>query len=286
MEKQYLDLCHRCITEGVLEETRTGTKAKSLFGCRMEVDLSDGTIPLLTTKKMPWKMIVKELLWIRSGSTDSNILSEQGCPIWDANGTIEYLDSIGLTERRQGDLGPVYGFQWRHWGARYYDCKTDYTGEGIDQLQNVINTIKTKPTDRRIILSAWNVEDLAEMALPPCHMFCQFYVSEGSLSCQMYQRSADMGLGVPFNIVSYSILTRMIAQVCGLKTGKFIHVLGNTHVYSNHTEQLQEQMKRNIYPSPTLSINPSVMNIDDFKLEHFSLSNYICHPAINMEMSV
>lgn len=285
-EQQYLDLCTQCINEGELRDNRTGDMAFSLFSTRMQFDLSEGKIPLLTTKRMPWKTVIKELLWFISGNTDSTVLSAQGCRIWDKNGSIEFLRSIGLEERTEGDLGPVYGFQWRHWGAEYKTCKDDYTGQGIDQLKQVIETIKKDPNNRRIILSAWNVGDLKKMALPPCHMFCQFYVSRGTLSTQLYQRSADMGLGVPFNIASYSILTRMIAQVTGLKPGRLTHVMGDTHVYVKHIEPLKGQIVRKPYPFPVLTIDPTVKDIDDFRLEHFKVQGYQHHPAVEMEMSV
>jgi len=191
-----------------------------------------------------------------------------------------------LTEREENDLGPVYGFQWRHFGAKYTTMHADYKNQGVDQLRKVIETIKNKPTDRRMIMSAWNPADLAKMALPPCHMFCQFYVANGELSCQMYQRSCDMGLGVPFNIASYSLLTCMIAQVCGLKPGEFVHVLGDTHVYLNHIKPLEEQLKREPRPFPKLWMNPKVTNIEDFKYEDFKIEGYKPYPTIKMKMAV
>jgi dihydrofolate reductase/thymidylate synthase len=194
--------------------------------------------------------------------------------------------SIGLGHREAGDLGPVYGFQWRHFGAKYKTMHDEYTGQGVDQLAEVINKIKNNPNDRRIIMSAWNPADLKEMALPPCHMFCQFYVANGELSCQMYQRSADMGLGVPFNIASYSLLTRMIAQVTGLKAGEFIHVIGDAHVYLDHVEPLKVQLERTPRAFPTLKINPKKMDIDDFVYEDFELEGYKPHGTIKMAMSV
>lgn len=187
--------------------------------------------------------VMEELLWFVSGCTNANVLSEKGIHIWDGNGSREYLDSIGLHSREVGDLGPVYGFQWRHFGAEYGTMHDDYNGKGVDQLKGLIEKIKSNPTDRRLVLTAWNPAALPEMALPPCHMFCQFYVADGELSCQMYQRSCDLGLGVPFNVASYSLLTCMVAQVCGLKPGDFVHVLGDAHVYANHVEPLREQLK-------------------------------------------
>ncbi|XP_008468587.2 thymidylate synthase [Diaphorina citri] len=216
-EQQYLHLLDKIIKTGHKKSDRTGVGTLSLFGAQMRFDLTNGTFPLLTTKRVFWKGVVEELLWFIKGSTNAKELSDKGVKIWDPNSTREYLDSIGLVDRKEGDLGPVYGFQWRHYGAEYKDMFTDYTDQGIDQLQNIINTIKTNPNDRRIIMCAWNPIDMPKMALPPCHCLAQFYVADGKLSCQLYQRSADMGLGVPFNIASYSLLTYMIAHVTGLQ---------------------------------------------------------------------
>jgi dihydrofolate reductase/thymidylate synthase len=214
------------------------------------------------------------------------LLQQQGIKIWDGNNTREYLDSIGLSHREEGDLGPIYGFQWRHYGATYVDMNTDYTGQGIDQLTQCIHKIKNNPTDRRIIMTAWNPSVLDQMALPPCHAFCQFYVANGELSCQMYQRSADMGLGVPFNIASYSLLTCLIASVCGLKPGEFIHVLGDAHVYENHVEPLQQQLTKEPKEFPTLWINESIKSIDDFTFNDIKLNNYHSHESIKMKMAI
>jgi thymidylate synthase len=244
------------------------------------------SFPLLTTKRVFWRGVVEELLWFVKGDTNANHLTEKGVKIWEGNGSREFLDKRGLTHREVGDLGPVYGFQWRHFGAKYVDMHTDYTDQGVDQLAECINLIKTNPADRRILLSAWNPADLSLMALPPCHMFCQFYVSKGELSCLMYQRSCDMGLGVPFNIASYSLLTCMVAKVCGLKPGEFVHTMGNTHVYKNHVEPLQVQLERNPRPFPTLQIKRDVTNIDDFKAEDFELVGYNPLGKIAMEMAV
>ena len=215
-----------------------------------------------------------------------------GVKIWEGNGSRAYLDKIGLTERAEGDLGPVYGFQWRHFGAKYVDCDTDYSGQGVDQLADVIHKLKNNPYDRRIIMSAWNPADLAKMALPPCHMFAQFYVSykeekdRGALSCVLYQRSCDMGLGVPFNLASYALLTIMIAHVCGLEPGEFIHTMGDAHVYVDHVDALKGQLERVPREFPTLKINRKVDDIDDFKFEDFELVGYDPHPSIKMNMSV
>ncbi|CAO2617364.1 Thymidylate synthase [Lemmus lemmus] len=199
--------------------------------------------PLLTTKRVFWKGVLEELLWFIKGSTNAKELSSKGVRIWDANGSRDFLDSLGFSARQEGDLGPVYGFQWRHFGADYKDMDSDYSGQGVDQLQKVIDTIKTNPDDRRIIMCAWNPKDLSLMALPPCHALCQFYVVNGELSCQLYQRSGDMGLGVPFNIASYALLTYMIAHITGLKPGDFVHTLGDAHITLSHIEPLKIQVR-------------------------------------------
>ncbi|XP_010530821.1 PREDICTED: bifunctional dihydrofolate reductase-thymidylate synthase 1-like isoform X2 [Tarenaya hassleriana] len=245
----YLNLVQDIISTGNLKDDRTGTGTLSKFGCQMRFNLRRN-FPLLTTKRVFWRGVVEELLWFISGSTNAKVLQEKGIHIWDGNASRDYLDSTGLTEREEGDLGPIYGFQWRHFGARYTNMHADYTGQGFDQLLDVIDKIKNKPNDRRIILSAWNPSDLKLMALPPCHMFAQFYVANGELSCQMYQRSADMGLGVPFNIASYSLLTCIIAHACELVPGDFIHVIGDSHVYQTHVRPLQEQLQNPPKPFP------------------------------------
>ena len=267
-ELQYLQLVREIMETGVERGDRTGTGTRALFGKQMRFNLRE-SFPLLTTKRVFWRGVAEELLWFVKGCTDGRELSEKGIKIWDGNGSREYLDKIGLTEREEGDLGPVYGFQWRHFGAQYVDRDADYTGQGFDQLADVIHKIKNTPNDRRIIMSAWNPAALKEMALPPCHMFCQFFVANGEVSCLMYQRSCDMGLGVPFNIASYSLLTRMIAQVCDLKPGDFIHIMGDSHVYLNHIEPLKEQLERTPRPFPTLNINPEVKDIDGFQFSDF-----------------
>jgi len=285
-EWQYLDMIHNVIVNGKARGDRTGTGTLSVFGQSMRYSLRDDVFPLLTTKRVFWRGVAEELLWFVKGSTNANELSAKKISIWDGNGSREFLDSRGFHDREVGDLGPVYGFQWRHFGAEYKDMHADYTGEGVDQLKNVISLIKNNPTNRRILLTAWNPSDLDKMALPPCHMFCQFYVAEGELSCQMYQRSADMGLGVPFNIASYSLLTRMLAQVCDLKAGEFIHVIGDCHVYSNHVEPLKDQLERQPYDFPTLKINPDVKDIDGFSYSDFEIIGYKCHKRIKMKMAV
>ncbi|AMD21223.1 HEL057Wp [Eremothecium sinecaudum] len=293
-EKQYLDLCARIIEEGEYRQDRTGTGTYSIFAPpQLRFDLSDNTFPLLTTKKVFTRGVILELLWFVAGSTDGTKLSAQGVKIWEGNGSREYLDSLGLTDRREGDLGPVYGFQWRHFGAKYKTCDDDYTGQGVDQLKEVIQKLKNNPYDRRIILSAWNPPDFPSMALPPCHVFSQFYVSfpkeEGAkpkLSCQMYQRSCDMGLGVPFNIASYALLTKMIAMVCDMEPGEFIHTMGDAHIYSDHVDALREQISRVPRNFPKLYIKRQVTDIDDFKYEDFEIKDYNPHGKIQMKMSV
>jgi dihydrofolate reductase/thymidylate synthase len=286
-EYQYLKLVSELIAEGTPMGDRTGTGTLAKFGHTMRYSLQD-SFPLLTTKRVYWKGVVEELLWMIKGDTNANHLSEKGVRIWDGNGTREFLDQRGLPHREVGDLGPVYGFQWRHFGAKYETMHTDYTGQGVDQLQDLINTIKTNPDDRRLIMSAWNPSDLTQMALPPCHMFCQFYVDKnrGELSCMMYQRSCDVGLGVPFNIASYSLLTLLVAQCCGLQAKEFIHVMGNTHIYANHVEPLREQAQRSPRPFPKVRLNPDIQNIDDFRSEDIFLEDYHPAPKIQMEMAV
>ena len=285
-EHEYLNLVEKILSLGKKKPDRTGVGVISIFGAQMRFSLRDERLPLLTTKKVFWRGLVEELLWFIKGSTNSKLLSEKKVGIWDANGAREFLDKQGFVGREEGDLGPVYGFQWRHYGAEYKDMHTDYTGKGIDQLKQVIHTIKNNPDDRRIILCAWNPCDIPQMALPPCHLLAQFYVCEGELSCQMYQRSADMGLGVPFNMASYSLLTHMIAHVCKLKTGDFIHTLGDAHVYLNHIDPLKEQLVRKPNPAPRLKIIREVENIEDFVFADFLLEDYSPHPSIAMKMAV
>lgn len=291
-EQAYLDLIQNIIDNGEYRPDRTGTGTYSLFAPpQLRFDLSNETFPLLTTKKVFMKGILHELLWFIHGSTDANLLSEKGVKIWEGNGSREYLDSLGLTDRKVGDLGPVYGFQWRHFGAEYKDCDTDYSDQGFDQLANIIHTLKTNPYDRRIIMSAWNPPAFKEMALPPCHVFCQFYVnfpkdSKPKLSCQMYQRSCDIGLGVPFNIASYALLTYMIAMVVDMEPGEFIHVMGDAHVYSNHVDALKEQLTRVPKKFPKLIIKRKVCDIDDFNFDDFEVADYDPYGPIKMKMAV
>eukprot|EP00178_Gracilaria_changii_P002735 TRINITY_DN1400_c1_g3_i1.p1 TRINITY_DN1400_c1_g3~~TRINITY_DN1400_c1_g3_i1.p1 ORF type:complete len:482 (-),score=53.74 TRINITY_DN1400_c1_g3_i1:2538-3983(-) len=283
-ENQYLNLVRRILSKGVQKGDRTGTGTLSVFGAQMRFNLRE-SFPLLTTKKVFWRGVAEELFWFIKGGTNANELAEKGIHIWDGNGSREFLDSRGLTEREVGDLGPIYGFQWRHFGAEYSDMHACYDGEGTDQLKNVIETIKNNPNDRRILLSAWNPAATDKMALPPCHLLAQFYVANGELSCQMYQRSCDMGLGVPFNIASYSLLTCLIAKVTGLTPGDFIHVLGDAHVYLNHVEALQEQLKRTARPFPKLAIRHRD-HIEDFSFDDLALEDYTPYKSLAMKMAV
>lgn len=285
-EMQYIEHLKKILSSGVKKDDRTGVGTLSIFGAQMRFSLRDGILPLLTTKRVYWRSVLKELLWFISGSTNAKVLSEDNVHIWDKNSSREFLDSLNLTDREEGDLGPVYGFQWRHFGAKYDNMHSDYKGQGVDQLQNIIKMIKENPDDRRMILSAWNPVDLPLMALPPCHCLAQFYVANGELSCQLYQRSADMGLGVPFNIASYAFLTHMIAHIVNLKAGDFIHTLGDSHIYLNHVKALEAQITRVPKAFPTVAFKRRVENIDDFKFEDIIVSNYNPHPKIDMEMAV
>lgn len=292
-EMQYLNLCRDVLQNGVYRGDRTGTGTLSKFGAQMRFSLRNNSIPLLTTKRTFWRGVAEELLWFIAGNTNANDLANKNIHIWDGNGSREFLDNRGLSHREVGDLGPVYGFQWRHFGAKYVDMKTNYSGQGVDQLADCIYKIIHTPEDRRIILSAWNPCDLDKMALPPCHMFCQFYVDTATneVSCQMYQRSADLGLGVPFNIASYSLLTILIAFVTGRLPGDFIHTIGDAHIYMNHVDALQVQLQRSPRPFPKLFINPRKkrkenMTIDDFTIDDFDIQDYHPYGPIKMKMAV
>jgi thymidylate synthase len=296
-EDTYLRLVRDVIDMGKRRNDRTGTGTLSLFGTQSRYDISNGTIPLLTTKQVFVRSIIEELLWFIKGSTNSKELSSKNVKIWDANGSRAFLERSGFKDREEGDLGPVYGFQWRHFGATYETCRSDYTGRGVDQLGNLIEQIKANPSSRRLILCAWNAADLPSMALPPCHCLAQFYVHKGAqsettsvrpkLSCQLYQRSGDLGLGVPFNIASYAILTHMIAHVTGMQAGELVHVLGDAHVYLNHVDALEEQLKRTpVDPFPTLHFKRDVKDIDDFTYDDFEIRNYKHQGKITMKMAV
>jgi thymidylate synthase len=263
--KQYHDLMNHVLEHGVKKEDRTGTGTVSVFGYQMRYNLAEG-FPLLTTKKLHTKSIIHELLWFLKGDTNIKYLKDNGVRIWD-----EWADA-------DGNLGPVYGYQWRNWPTP--------DGKHIDQISQVIDMIKNNPDSRRLIVSAWNVADINNMKLPPCHAFFQFYVANGKLSCQLYQRSADIFLGVPFNIASYAILMMMVAQVCDLQLGDFIHTLGDAHLYSNHIEQAKLQLSRDFRPLPTMKINPNVKSIFDFTIDDFTLENYDPHPHIKAEVAV
>jgi len=263
--KQYHDLLQHILNHGTKKEDRTGTGTISVFGYQMRFDLKEG-FPCVTTKKLHLRSIIHELLWFLKGDTNINYLKENNVSIWD-----EWADE-------DGNLGPVYGSQWRSWPTA--------DGRHIDQIKQVLDQIKNNPDSRRIIVSAWNVGEIDKMALPPCHAFFQFYVADGKLSCQLYQRSADTFLGVPFNIASYALLTMMMAQVCGLKPGDFVHTLGDAHLYSNHLDQAKLQLTRDFRPLPQMKINPNVKDLFDFKFEDFELLNYDPHPHIKAEVAV
>lgn len=263
--KQYLDLCEHVLTNGHIKGDRTGTGTISTFGYQMRFNLAEG-FPMMTTKKLHLKSIIYELLWFLNGDTNVRYLQENGVRIWN-----EWADE-------SGELGPVYGHQWRSW--------TGANGDTVDQISELIEQIKTNPNSRRLIVNAWNVAEIDKMALPPCHCMFQFYVADGRLSCQLYQRSADVFLGVPFNIASYALLTLMVAQVCDLEPGEFVHTFGDVHIYQNHLEQMKIQMAREPRPLPTITLNPNVKDIFSFEFDDFDLEGYDPHPHIKGEVSV
>jgi thymidylate synthase len=263
--KQYLDLLDHVLKNGVKKNDRTGTGTISVFGYQMRFDLNEG-FPVMTTKKLHLRSIIHELLWFLKGETNIKYLNENKVTIWD-----EWAD-------KNGDLGPIYGYQWRSWPTS--------GGQHIDQISQVVDSIKNNPDSRRHLVNAWNVGEINKMALPPCHILFQFYVADGRLSCQLYQRSADIFLGVPFNIASYALLTLMMAQVCGLKPGDFVHTFGDAHIYLNHIEQVNLQLSRKPYPLPEMKINPQIKSIFNFKFDDFELVNYHSHPTIKGEISV
>jgi thymidylate synthase len=288
-EQQYLNLIKNILENGTWEEGRNG-KTKSIFGSMMRFSLKDGKIPILTTKKTAWKTCVKELLWFIRGETDNKLLQEQGVHIWDGNTTREFLDSRGLTDYREGLIGPGYGFQWRHFGGDYDSSAAGVKeggNRGVDQLQQIIDALKdpAQRTSRRLIMSAWNPQQLDKMALPPCHILCQFNVHDGNkLSCSMYQRSNDEACGTTFNIASYSFLTHLIAKHCGLEAYEFVYFKGNCHIYEEHVDGLKLQIQREPFPFPTVSIKQVRENINDYHIDDFILENYQHHEPIKFQM--
>lgn len=288
-ELNYLELFNKVLREGTVRGDRTGTGTHSLFGERLVFSLKNNRIPVLTTKRVAFKTLAKELLWFISGSTDSKILEEQGVNIWKGNTSSEFLAKRGLPYE-EGDLGPGYGFQWRHAGAVYEGMRADYRGKGVDQLSQLIETLRTDPYSRRILMSAWNVEDLDKMALPPCHIMYQLYVTEKNgekyLSAQMYQRSCDSFIGCPFNITSYALLTHIIANIMGFHADSLIMVFGDYHIYNNHIEQVKQQLQRAPYAFPKLRFTRKLSDIDDVRLDDFELIGYKAHPLIKGAMNV
>ena len=286
-EIQYLELIRTILDKGSHETTRNG-EVMSTFGYFMRFSLADGVIPLLTTKQVAWKTCFRELMWFVSGNTNNKLLQEQNVHIWDANCTRDFLNNRGLEHLEENDLGPIYGHQWRSFNAQYENCHTNYSGKGIDQLANIILALKNpnERSSRRLIISAWNPCQLDEMALPPCHILMQFNVRDNKyLSCALYQRSGDVGLGVPFNIASYSFLTHIIAKHCNLIADEFVYTLGNAHIYKNHIEQLREQINREPYDFPKIQIINKHENIEEYCIEDIEwISKYVHHPSIKMDM--
>ena len=290
-EKQYLGLISNILDKGEFQQGRNGNVYSSI-GKSMRFSLKNNTIPLLTTKKVAWKTCLKELLWFIKGDTNNKLLKDDNVGIWNGNGTREFLDSRRLYHLNEDDLGPVYGHQWRFWNAPYskkLGCSENYDGKGIDQLQNIIDTLN-HPTDkysRRIIMSAWNPEQLNEMALPPCHVLSQFKVTnDNELSCILYQRSGDIGLGIPFNIASYSFLTHLLAKHCNLKAKEFIHFIGDAHIYDDHCNVLKQQINREPYSFPQITIENTHDNINNYEVKDFTIKNYKYHNALKMDMRV
>lgn len=292
-EREYLNLLQKILNEGTERTDRTNVGTISIFGSQLRFDISK-SVPLLTTKFVAYKAVIKELLWFLKGQTDNKILQEQGVHIWDGNTTREFLDNRGLNHLDEGDIGAGYGFQWRHFGAEYKDCKTDYNNQGFDQIEYIIDQLKTDPFSRRIFLSAWNPQYIDKMALPPCHVSCQFYVNTDNagkrhLSCHMYQRSVDVFLGLPFNIFSYTVLTYILANICNMQPKELIISTGDTHIYSTHIDQIKTQLSREPKIEPTLKINKRLNNMDDINtltIEDFQVMDYVFHPAIRAAMAV
>ena len=285
-ERQYLGLIKKILKKGILEKRRNG-KVYNLIGATMRFSLNNQTLPLLTTKKVRWEGCLKELFWFIHGKTNNNKLIQDNVNIWSGNASREFLDSQGLYSLAENDLGPIYGHQWRHFNAPYKNCTTDYTGKGIDQLQNIVDALKddTQKTSRRLILSAWNPLQITEMALPPCHVLAQFHVTEERyLTCSLYQRSGDVGLGIPYNIASYSFLTHLLAYHCNLIPKEFIHFIGNAHIYDDHVLALKKQIERKPKKFPKVEILKKHENINDYVFEDFRVYGYNYHPTIKMKM--
>jgi thymidylate synthase len=285
-EDQYLNLIKEILSRGTWEEGRNG-RTKSIFGHSMRFSLANGKIPILTTKKTAWKTCLKELLWFISGKTSNKLLLDQGVHIWDGNASREFLDSRGLNHYEVNELGPIYGHQWRHFNAKWQGDAHDYSGEGVDQLQQIIDALKDpkQRTSRRLIMTAWNPSQLDEMSLPPCHNFCQFNVHDGNkLSCMMVQRSCDFFLGIPFNIASYSLLTHLIAKHCGLEAYEFVHFMGNCHLYENAIDAAELQITRKPFDFPTVTIKQVRENINDYQVDDFIINNYQHHEPIKVDM--
>jgi len=287
-EEQYLNLIRKIVKDGFFENTRNGNTLYT-FGYNMRFSLRDGTIPFITTKKFAWKTCFRELMWFVRGSTDARELAREGVHIWDGNSTREYLDSRGLHNLKEGDIGPGYGHQWRHFGAPYRGCDADYTGQGIDQLAQIIAALKdpAQHSSRRLVLTAWNPAQLDEMALPPCHILVQFNVAGGKkLSCSLYQRSGDVGLGVPFNIASYSFLTHLLAHHCGLEADEFIYTLGNAHIYEPHLKPLMEQSVLRPRPFPRIRFSRARENIEEYNLDDIEFLQKYEHEPVNIKMDM
>lgn len=284
-EYQYINLIKHIIEYGTMVEGRNGN-ALTIYGSSMHFSLENNTWPLLTSKKVAWKTCAKELFWFLKGSTSNTELQEQNVHIWDGNGSRDFLDSRGLTNLQENDLGPVYGHQWRFFNASYENCNTDYSGKGVDQIKYIIDCLKNPKErySRRLILSAWNPQQLDEMALPPCHVLAQFNVIGNKLSCSLYQRSGDVGLGVPFNIASYSLLTHIIAKHCDLEANEFIYHLGNCHIYDDHIEPLRNQLNNQLYSFPKINILQKYDDINSYSMKDIQVENYTCNNIIKMEM--
>ena len=286
-EHQYLNLVKKIIKNGFSEKGRNGNTL-SLIGEQMRFSLKDNKIPLMTTKKLAWRSCLKELLWFVKGDTSNETLQKQNVKIWNDNASREFLDSRGLSHLSENDLGPVYGHQWRFYNAKYFNSITDYENKGIDQLQNIIDGINDSKnsgiSSRRLILNAWNPQQINEMALPPCHVLSQFFVQDDKLSCALYQRSGDVGLGIPFNVASYSFLTHLLAKHCNLEANEFIHFIGNAHIYEDHINVLSDQTKREPYEEPTIEISEKRDNINDYIFKDFKIHNYKHDEPIKIDM--